>query len=79
MKPAGSLARAGFHSHFTWEFIQRVSSGRKARHLDVSYNFCLLWIKISNEQCTGAKMSGPLCCVYMDDFQPALLGEILGI
>ena len=46
-------------------------------HLDVNYKFLLLWIKISNEQCIGAKMSGspawagPLCCVYIENFQPS--------
>ena len=63
---ASPLARADFHPHFTWKFIWRASSGKRARHLDV----LLLWIKISNERCIGAKMSGglaragPLCCVY---------------
>ena len=57
---ASPLAKAGFHPHFTWEFIWRSSSGKRARYLDVSYNFLLLWIKISNEQGIGAKMSGLL-------------------
>ena len=77
MKPTSStrraspLARAGFHPHFTWKFIWRASSGKRTRYLDV----LLLWIKISNEQCIGAKMYGPparaspLCCVDMEDFQ----------
>ena len=61
IRRASSLARAGFHPHFTWEFIWRASSGKRAKYLDVSYNFLLLWIKIINEQCIGAKMSAPLC------------------
>ena len=74
---ASPLARSGFHPHFTSEFNWRASSGKKARHLDVSHMFLLLWIKIINGQCIGAKMSGPpartgaLCCVYMEDFQPS--------
>ena len=74
---ASPLARSGFHPHFTWEFNLRTSSGKKARHLDVSRKFLLLWFKIINEQCIGAKMSGPparagpFCCVYMEDFQPS--------
>ena len=39
---ASPLARAGFHPHFRWEFIWGASSGKMARHLDVSYNFLLL-------------------------------------
>ena len=72
---ASPLAGAGFHPHFTWEFNWRASSGKSARHLDVSYKFLLSWIKISNEQCISVKMSGPparpgpLCCVYMENFQ----------
>ena len=53
----GTLARSGFHPHFAWEFDWRASSGKKARHLDVSRKFLLLWIKIINEQCIGAKIS----------------------
>ena len=74
---ASPLARSGFHSHFTWEFNWRASSGKRARYLDVSHKFLLLWIKIINEQCIGATMSvpparaGPFCCVYMKDFQPS--------
>ena len=70
---ASPLARAGFYRHFTW----RASSGKRTRHLDVSHKFLLFWIKIIHEQCIGAKMSGPLaragplCCVYMEDFQPS--------
>ena len=70
------LTRSSFHCHFTWEFNWRASSGKKARHLDVSHKFLLLWIKIINEQYIGAKMSGPpsragpLCCVYMEIFIP---------
>ena len=33
---ASPLARAGFHPHFTWEFIWRASSSKRARHLDVN-------------------------------------------
>ena len=77
MKPSGPtrraspLAMAGFHPHFTSEFIWRARSGKRARHLDVSYNFLLL----SNKQFIGAKMSAPpasaslLSCVHMEDFQ----------
>ena len=79
MKPTSPtrMASPDFHHHFTWEFIWRASHGKRARHLDVSYNFLSLWIKIMNEQCIDAKISGPpgrattLCCVYMDDFYPA--------
>ena len=82
MKPTGptrrasALARGGVHPHFTWEFIWRASSGKRARHLDVNYNFLLLWIKLSNEQCIDDKMSGPpawagpLCCVMWKIFGP---------
>ena len=35
---ASPLARAVFYPHFTWEFIWRASSGKRARQLDVSYN-----------------------------------------
>ena len=62
MKPttrASPLARVGFHPHFAWKFIWRTSSGKKARYLGIIYNFLSLWIKISNEQCIGIKMSGP--------------------
>ena len=52
---ASPLARASFHPHFAWNFIWRASSGKKARHLDVSYNFLLLWIKLINEQYIGTK------------------------
>ena len=51
------------------------SSGKRARHLNIIYNFLLLWIKITIEQCIGTKMSGapakasPLRCVCMKDFQ----------
>ena len=54
---ASPLAGTSFHAHFIWEFIQRASSGKRARHLDVSYNFILLWIKIINENCISAEMS----------------------
>ena len=53
---ASPLARAVFHPHFTREFTWRTSSSKRARYLDV---FLLLWIKIINEQCIDAKMSGP--------------------
>ena len=74
---ASPLARTDIHPHFTWEFIWRASSSKRARHLDISRNFLLLWIKIINEQCIGANVSdpparaSPLCCVYMEDFQPS--------
>ena len=79
------LARSGFHLHFIWVFNWGASSGKKARHLDVSHKFLLLWIKIINEQCIGARMSDlparaggwpPLSCLY-GRFS-ALLGEISG-
>ena len=74
---AHPLARSGFHPHFTWEIIWRASSGKRARHLDVSHKFLLLWIKIINGQCISAKVSdpparaAPHCCVYMENFQPS--------
>ena len=46
---ASPLARSGFHPYFTWKFNWRASSGKKAKHLDVSHKFLLLWIKIINE------------------------------
>ena len=39
------LARAGFHPNFTSEFIWRAGSGKRARHLDVSYNFLCCELK----------------------------------
>ena len=33
---ASSLAGAGFHPHFTWEFIWRACSIKRAEHLDVN-------------------------------------------
>ena len=49
VKPTSPLSGTDFHPHFTWAFILRVSSVKRAWNLDVSYNFLLLWIKIIDE------------------------------
>ena len=41
---ASPLAKAGFHPHFTW----RASSGKRASHSYVSYNFLWLWTVLNN-------------------------------
>ena len=87
MKPANStrrailLARANYHPYFTWELIWIVSSGKTNRHLDLSHNFFLLWIRIINDQCFGTKMSGHLgfallLCLFIRF--SAFIGEMLG-
>ena len=49
MRHSSPLNRAGFHSHFTFEFIWRPSSSKGAKHLDVRNNSVLPWMKIANE------------------------------